>query len=326
MKVMITGGAGFIGSHIAEKYIRRGEDVLIYDNLSRPMVGYNLDYLEKVGSCKLERADVSSTVDTDTAVREFRPDVIFHCAGQTTVTKSLINPFDDFLTNTVGTVNVLEAVRKYCDNPRFVYCSTNKTYGERVNTTGHANIADTDMTPHTPYGVSKLCGDHYVQEYNSMYGIKAGIFRMSCIYGTRQFGFEDQGWVAHFVLSAHFKDRINIFGSGYQQRDVLYVDDLVEAFDKFINKQGIKTRVYQMGGGGNNVLSLLELIEYLSREMNKPIEIQYKDWRPHDQFCYISDIAPVCQDLDWKPKINKYKGINKLIEWVKDNEGLWMQV
>ncbi len=182
----------------------------------------------------------------------------------------------------------------------------------------------TDLCEHTPYGASKFCADIYVQEYGHIYGLKTGVFRMSCIYGTRQFGFEDQGWVAHFIISAILGKTINIFGDGKQVRDVLYVSDLIDAYDKFIKlSRKIKHDVFCMGGGKYNTLSLLELIRILENKLNKKINLEFFDWRPSDQKVYISDIFKAKQILKWNPEISTEKGIEILINWVSNNENLF---
>jgi CDP-paratose 2-epimerase len=179
-----------------------------------------------------------------------------------------------------------------------------------------------DLTGHTPYGVSKYAGDMYAQEYAHVYGMRTAVFRMSCIYGTRQFGFEDQGWVAHFIISNILKRRITIYGNGKQVRDVLYVEDLIAAYDRFF-KSGIKHGVYNIGGGTDNTMSLLELIDMLEDETGIKMKYDFDDWRPSDQKVYISDISRVSKALGWSPKASPREGVNILVKWVKDNRKLF---
>ena len=228
-------------------------------------------------------------------------------------------------------MNVLECVRQKCPKAAFVYCSTNKIYGENVDKIpleekktryvyqkikGVAESLCPDLTGHTPYGVSKYVGDLYPQEYAWIYGMKTGVFRMSCIYGTRQFGFEDQGWVAHFIISAFLGRPITIYGDGKQVRDLLYVTDLVNAYDCFI-KSDLKHGVFNTGGGQQNTVSLLEFLSVLEKQTGKKSQINFADWRPSDQKVYISDIAKIKKDLGWSPKVSPEKGIEFLVGWIK---------
>jgi CDP-paratose 2-epimerase len=184
---------------------------------------------------------------------------------------------------------------------------------------------NTDLTGHTPYGVSKLTGDLYVQEYGHIYGMRTGIFRMSCIYGIRQFGFEDQGWVAWFVIAALFNKKITIYGNGKQVRDLLYVSDLVEAFDKFIQGDlNLRGDVFNIGGGPNNTLSLLEFLEELERQCGRRLKVEFSHWRPSDQKVYISDTSKISSKLNWQAKIGTKEGIRRLIAWVKANQSYFI--
>ena len=216
-----------------------------------------------------------------------------------------------------------------------VLCSTNKVFGSNVNnlefleqksryifteenSNGISENFNIDLCEHTPYGTSKLCSDLYFQEYGHLYGIKTAVFRMSCIYGPRQFGVEDQGWVAHFIISALTNKKLKIFGDGKQVRDILYIKDLIEAFDSFVQRaEKIKHDVFCIGGGNNNSLSLLELIEMINEVENIEINYEFDEWRPSDQKIYISDIRKANKSLDWIPKISPREGVSKLIKWTK---------
>ena len=345
MKVLVTGGAGFIGSHVAEYYAQLGEQVTVMDNLSRArLLGkddknarYNWDYLHKYKNISFVYEDVRYAGILNTVAED--ADVIIHTAAQTAVTTSLTDPRTDFEVNLGGTFNVLEAARKSGKRPTVIFCSTNKVYGNNVNsikTTKHYSrynfeegwrhgIPETfpiDGCEHTPYGCSKLAADLYVQDYAIRNEISAGVFRMSCIYGTRQFGVEDQGWVAWFCIASLLGKPITIYGDGRQVRDVLYVSDLVQAFDAFIQKgKYIGCEVFNMGGGPMNTISLLEHIDLLEEVTGKPrSNVTFADWRPSDQQVYISDIRKAETVLNWKPKVTPKAGVRKLVEWLRENE------
>jgi len=340
MRILITGGAGLVGSHCAEYFAKKGDEVIVLDNLMRSKlfgydkdsVEFNWNYLGQYKNIKRIKGDIRDEKDVNKAIGK-GVDACIHTAGQPGVPSSVRMPLEDFDINAFGTLNVLEALRRKSKNAAFVYCSTNKVYGENVDeiplkekdkryvydgVLGVDESMCTDLTGHTPYGVSKLTGDLYTQEYGHIYGMRTGVFRMSCIYGRRQFGFEDQGWVAWFVIATLFKKPINIYGNGKQVRDLLYVTDLIEAFDKFIHSN-IKGEVFNIGGGPANTTSLLEFIEELRNQTGMQAEIKFCDWRPSDQKVYISDTRKVEKALNWKAKVDVSSGIKNLIEWVKDN-------
>jgi CDP-paratose 2-epimerase len=296
---------------------------------------YNLNYL-KYDNIEFIKGDVR---DFD-LLKELCKDVgvIIHTAAQVAVTTSLTNPRVDFEINVLGTFNVLEAARLSRENPTVIFCSTNKVYGSNVNKipvkeletryefeeykNGIPETFPIDLCEHTPYGSSKLAADIYVQDYAERNEIRAGVFRMSCIYGERQFGVEDQGWVAWFTIATLTDKPITIYGDGKQVRDILFVDDLTHAFDLFIEK-GIEKGVYNIGGGPENTLSLLELLSLLEKETEKRPKIPYDDWRPSDQKVYISNINKVRKELSWKPEMSIKPGIRKLIDFVEDNRSLF---
>jgi len=344
MKLLITGGAGFVGSHVAEFYAKKGNEVVVYDNLSRAKllkkppknVMYNWNYLKQQKNITLVRADVLDTKKLNKHAKEC--DVIIHTAAQTAVTTSVQDPLQDFETNAMGTFNVLEAARKQ-NVKQVLYCSTNKVYGDNVNEipvierdtrhTFHPKFSkgihetfDTDLCEHTPYGCSKFLGDVYVQDYAHLYGLKTGVFRMSCIYGTRQFGVEDQGWVAWFTIATMLGKPITIFGDGKQVRDVLFVSDLVDIYDRFINSK-LKHGVFNTGGGHKHTLSLLELLNLLERFTGKKANISFDDWRPSDQKVYISNIANARKALGWEPKVTPKQGVKMLVDWVQENKAIF---
>jgi CDP-paratose 2-epimerase len=343
MRILITGGAGLVGSHCAEFFALQNpkNKVIILDNLMRSKIfGYdkasvefNWDYLKKFKNIDRIKGDVRNDKDVVKAIGK-GVDVLIHTAGQPGVPSSVRIPKEDFSINAFGTLNVLEAVRKKTKDTIIIYCSTNKVYGENVDkipliekekryiydgTLGVSEEMCTDLTGHTPYGVSKLVGDLYAQEYSYIYKMKTAVFRMSCTYGTRQFGFEDQGWVAWFIIATLFNKPITIYGNGKQVRDMLYVDDLVDAFNRFIHSD-LKRGLYNIGGGPNNTISLLEFLDELEDLTGKRPKVKFANWRPSDQKVYISDISKVERELNWRIKIPVKEGIRKLTEWVKGNE------
>lgn len=348
MKILVTGGAGFVGSHVSEYYAKKGNDVVVFDNLSRAkLLGYdasnamyNWNYLKRYDSIELITGDIRSAEMIKDAAKDV--DAIIHTAAQTAVTTSLTDPRTDFEVNAVGTFNVLEAARLSKSNPCVVFCSTNKVYGDNVNKipvrddgtcyefaaddfrNGISETFSTDLCEHTPYGASKLTGDVYVQDYAQRKEIDAAVFRMSCIYGTRQFGVEDQGWVAWFTIATLLGKPITLFGDGKQVRDVLYVSDLVRVYDAFIQRRDkIHHGVYNVGGGPNNKMSLLELVEMLKDTTGMKSPISFDKWRPSDQKVYISNISKAALELGWKPEVSPKDGVTKLAEWVSENKGIF---
>lgn len=345
MKVVVTGGAGFIGSHVAEYYARRRCEVLVYDNLSRGRllqrsirnIHYNWNYLSRYRNITLIRGDICNY----NRLKEVcdGAEMIVHAAAQTAVTVSVTDPRTDFVNNVTGTFNVLEIARNLKPRPVVIFCSTNKVYGSNVNripvrkglkrynfagrySRGIAEDFPVDLCEHTPYGSSKLSADIYMQDYAMVYGLKIGVFRMSCIYGPRQFGLEDQGWVAWFIIASVLNRPITIYGDGKQVRDVLYVTDLIEAYELF-RKSRIRHGVYNIGGGWRNTLSLLELIDILEEELNIRPLYKFKKWRPSDQKVYISAIGKIKKELGWEPATGYRQGLSRLISWVKENKGLF---
>jgi len=344
-QILITGGAGFIGSHVAEYYARKGEHVIVLDNLSREkLLGkseknaeYNWNYLKQYKNISLIRGDIRDLELLAETCRNV--DIIIHAAAQTAVTTSLTDPWSDFSVNALGSFNLLEAVRKAKIKPVIIYCSTNKVYGENVNKIGVVQeesryrfedryekgipeTFDIDLCEHTPYGCSKLTGDLYMQDYARLYGLKVGVFRMSCIYGTRQFGVEDQGWFAWFAIATVLNKPITIYGDGKQVRDVLYITDLIEAYDAFI-KRDLPHGVFNMGGGPQKTLSLLECLDLLEGITGKRSPLKFSDWRPSDQKVYISDISKAKEGLNWNPRIEPKEGAGKLVDWIDKNRKIF---
>ncbi|MBF0478510.1 MAG: NAD-dependent epimerase/dehydratase family protein [Candidatus Omnitrophica bacterium] len=345
MNILITGGAGMVGSHCAEYFARQQKGtVIVYDNLMRSRifrsekktVEYNWEYLKQYPNVVLLRKDIRHINDLQECFKKYKPSIVIHTAGQPGVKFSLNDPQEDFSINAWGTLNVLECMKNYSPEGVLIYCSTNKVYGDNVNRfeivekeqrydfTSIAGIDENlsvDQTGHTPYGVSKLAGDLYVQDFAHTYGIKTAVFRMSCIYGTRQFGFEDQGWLAWFAIRFLQKKPITIYGSGKQVRDVLWVGDLVEAYQKFIDSD-LKFGVFNVGGGKENTLSLLELISILEQITGHKVDLKFEDWRRFDQKIYVSDIKKISSTLGWSPRVNPKDGAAKIVEWIKQNKQL----
>ncbi len=340
MNILITGGAGLVGSHAAEYFAGKGHNVTVMDNLIRSKlfgydkksVEYNWDYLSRIGNVKRVIGDVRDEGDVLSAVGR-GVDVLLHAAGQPGVPLSMKIPKEDFSINGFGTLNVLECLRQKSPEAVFIYTSTNKVYGENVDMLplkegktryGYSDVRgvdenmSVDNTGHTPYGASKYVGDLYAQEYGRFYGMKTGIFRMSCVYGTRQFGFEEQGWVSWFGICAVYGKPITIFGDGKQVRDLLWVEDLVKAFDCFIGS-GLKGEVFNIGGGDANSISLLEFLDVLEKKVGRKPDVSFKNWRQSDQKVYISDIRKIKKTLGWSPEVSAQEGIDRLLGWIKEN-------
>lgn len=336
---LVTGGAGFIGSNYVHRLLKRGEKVTIYDNLSRGGAPRNLEWLKKEFSENSFELIVGDIKDADKITQAAKnADVIMHLAGQVAVTTSVINPRDDFESNALGTFNVLEAARASGRNPIFIYASTNKVYGgmedvelyEEPTRWRYKDLINgcPETQPldfHSPYGCSKGTGDQYVRDYARMYDLPTVVFRQSCIYGPRQFGIEDQGWVAWFIIAAVMRKDITVYGDGKQVRDILHVDDLMNAYDLAVEKIDIaKGQVYNMGGGPDNVMSIwAEFGPKLEKYIGETIEVARGDWRPGDQKVFYADISKAEKELGWRPNINVERGVQMLFDWVKENKNLF---
>jgi CDP-paratose 2-epimerase len=339
MKVLITGGAGFIGCHTADRFARRGDEVTIYDNLSRRGGRSNLEWLASrhgAGAIRLVAADLRDFDALASAARG--QEVIFHLAGQVAVTTSVQNPRGDFEDNALGTFNALEAARLSGSDPIFLYSSTNKVYGgmegvpvvERATRYAYRDlthgIAESEpLDFHSPYGCSKGAGDQYVRDYARIYGLRSVVFRQSAIYGPRQFGVEDQGWLAWFIIAAATGKPITIYGDGKQVRDVLYVEDLIDAYEAAIARIGrVAGEVFNIGGGPANTLSIwTETGPLLEALFGRHIPVEWGDWRPGDQRICVMDVRQVSAALDWSPKVAPSDGVRRLYEWVVENRGLF---
>jgi len=336
---LVTGGAGFIGSNYVHRLVQRGEKVTIYDNLSRSGARRNIAWLEQTFGKDAFRLIVGDLRSADLLTESTKDaDVIVHLAGQVAVTTSVTNPRDDFEANALGTFNALEAARLSERNPIFIYASTNKVYGsmddvELVEETTRWRYKDLlegcpETQPldfHSPYGCSKGTGDQYVRDYARIYGLRSVVFRQSCIYGPRQFGVEDQGWLAWMMIAAVTGRPITIYGDGKQVRDVLHVDDLLNAYDVAAEKiDNAKGQVYNVGGGTRNVLAVwTEFGPILERLLGREVEVARADWRPGDQRVFYADFGKARRELDWEPKIDLEEGLELLFNWVQANKSLF---
>jgi CDP-paratose 2-epimerase len=338
MNHLITGGAGFIGCNLADALLARGEQVTIFDNLSRPLTHLNLEWLQQRHGSRVRfvQADIRDAAATAAAVHGH--DTIFHLASQVAVTTSVKDPRTDFEINALGTLNVLEAARLAARPPAVFFASTNKVYGGMEDVTvveQPTRYAYRDMPAgvpehhlldfHSPYGVSKGSADQYVRDYARIYGLKTVVFRQSCIYGPRQMGVEDQGWAAHFVIAAVMGRPITIYGDGKQVRDMLYIDDLVAAYLAALERINVVSgRIYNIGGGPANALSVwAEFGPLLERLTGNTIDVRRGDWRPGDQPVYISAIAKAERELGWHPQVDVAEGIARLVAWVEANRALF---
>ena len=336
---LITGGAGFIGTNYAARLLTLGDHVIIFDNLSRTGTPGNIEWLRNTyggDSFQLIVGDVRDADEIKSAVET--ADLVLHLAGQVAVTTSVIDPRNDFEVNALGTLNVLEAARQSSNRPPVLYSSTNKVYGnlEDVQVEEGENsyyfpdhpegIPESQILDfHSPYGCSKGAGDQYARDYHRIYDLPTVVFRQSCIYGPHQFGIEDQGWVAWFVIAALTGRPITIYGDGKQVRDLLYVDDLLTAYDQaaeHIDKTA--GQIYNIGGGAKNTLSIWkEFGPLLEKELGQPIPVSRQTWRPGDQRVFIADVGKAKRDFGWVPKIDVETGIRKLFDWVRVNQDLF---
>lgn len=337
--VAILGGAGFIGSNLAHHFLHNTDaKVHIFDNLSRPGVRYNLEWLQKTagnsGRLQITIGDVRDAVMVDRALRHATE--VYHLAAQVAVTTSISDPRLDFDVNLQGTFNVLEAVRKHGRRPFLFYTSTNKVYGamalhktvkkgERWEFEQEEGISESEpLDPHSPYGCSKGAADQYVRDYARVYGIPSVVFRMSCIAGGRQYGTEDQGWLAHFLYSALSNSPITVYGDGCQVRDVLCVDDLVHAIDGAREHQDVTAgEAYNVGGGRWNTTSLLEVIAQIEKLTGRRMTYQLAKPRPGDQLVYVSDTSKLERAIGWAPRVSVSETLERIYDFWKRNRDVF---
>lgn len=339
MKLLITGGCGFLGTNLASHALKRGDDLIVFDNLYRQGSTANLIWLQQQGKFRFEHGDIRNQNDITRVVQEIKPDAIFHLAGQVAMTTSIANPRMDFEVNAMGTFNLLEAVRLYSPNTTVIYSSTNKVYGDleqftyketetRYICVEKPNGFDENISLefHSPYGCSKGSADQYMLDYARIFGLNTAVFRHSSMYGGRQFATYDQGWIGWFCQKAIetkkgiLKESFTISGTGKQVRDVLHADDMIKLYFAAIqNIENINGQAFNIGGGIENSLSLLELFSLLEKELD--IELHYEKLPPResDQKIFVADIAKAKKLIEWKPEVSKENGVKKMIEWVSNN-------
>ena len=337
--VLITGGAGFIGTNVADRFLQKGQRVILYDNLSRPGVERNIEWLRETHGdlVQLDQSDIRDAAAIKRAVKGCSR--VFHFAAQVAVTASLTDPFFDFEVNARGTLNLLEAIRGLETPPPLIFTSSNKVYGEMDDVEirrGDARYEPAEaeirkygfserrpLQFHSPYGCSKGAAGQYVLDYARTFGLPAVVFHMSCIYGPHQFGNEDQGWVAHFLIRALESGQITLYGDGRQVRDVLFVEDLVDAFLlTHENIARLSGQSFNMGGGPDNTISLLELLDLIEEVNGSKPPVNFEDWRSADQRYYVSDIRKFSAATGWKPRLKVEDGIGRLYRWlIEDRAG-----
>ncbi len=340
MNVLVTGGAGFIGCNAVVRLLNLGHRVTVLDNLFRPSSKQNLIWLQQIGGFEFVQIDIRNFDAVSTICANGQFDAVIHLAAQVAVTTSIVDPRSDFGVNALGTFNLLEAIRRSNPSAVVIYASTNKVYGQlhglsvREGETRYefANVQQgvnetQSLDFYSPYGCSKGAADQYMIDYARIYGLKTVTLRQSCIYGYHQFGIEDQGWVAWFIIAHVLNKPITIYGDGKQVRDVLFVDDLVDCFLTVIDSiDSIAGQVFNIGGGPANTTSLLEFIEKIENLSGRKVEYSFSDWRPGDQPIYISDISSAITALKWEPKIGVEQGISRLYDWVVDNKDMFKEL
>lgn len=339
MKILITGGCGFLGSNLANEAFARGFQVAIFDNLSRVGSASNLAWLQSKRDFIFFQSDIRNDRDVLDAIEAFKPTVIFHAAGQVAMTTSIANPRLDFEVNALGTINLLEAVRKIVPKTMVIYSSTNKVYGDLRTFTfdemetrytcreaPHGFDEQTPLDFHSPYGCSKGSADQYMLDYYRIFGLKTVVFRHSSMYGGRQFATEDQGWIGWFcnealrVKNTQNAKPISIAGSGKQVRDVLHAKDMVELYFSAIeNIENISGEAFNIGGGRNSSMSLLELLKYLEIYIKTNIKIQKNLPRESDQLVFVANTEKAHRLIGWEPKVPLLDGLNEMMQWVSES-------
>ena len=337
MKFLITGGCGFVGSNVATAVLRRGDEVTVFDDLSRHGSAENLRWLREQGPVNFIHGDSRNAADVEMAVTGATPDAVLHLAGQVAMTTSVRNPRRDFETNVVGSFNLLEALRKYAPEAALVYSSSNKVYGDlrgvelieerlRYSSPTHPRGVD-ESAPidcQTPYGCSKGAADSYMLDYARGFGLRTAVFRHSTIFGGRQFATYDQGWVGWFCQQAIETKKepgrppFTISGDGKQVRDLLFVEDCVSCYLAAVDRiEQARGEAFNIGGGIENSSSLLELFEFLNGELGIEVKYTRLPWRHSDQKFFVADNAKAQRVLGWKPKVSKEEGIRRMLAWVE---------
>jgi len=333
LPILVTGGAGFIGSNLADRLASDGHRVRIYDALTRPGVESNLAWLQSRHGDRIEPlvADIRDRTALTSAAQGVQ--AVFHLAAQVAVTTSMVDPVADFAINIEGTLNLLEALRARADGTPLVFASTNKVYGDLADLdyqlTGdayapvdahvrdHGIGEDRPLDFHTPYGVSKGAADQYVLDYARSFGVPTAVVRMSCIYGQRQMGTEDQGWVAHFLIRALEGKPITLYGDGLQVRDILDVSNAVDTYVQAWKRiDAVKGRAFNLGGGPANAVSLRQLLAHIETLVGRPVDVRYADWRAGDQRYFVADTRAAEAALDLQPKVDWRDGVANLARWL----------
>jgi CDP-paratose 2-epimerase len=341
--VLVTGGAGFIGSNLADRLARDGHDVLVYDALARPGVEINVAWLKKRHPQRV--TVVTGDIRDDDAISQAAADAqaVFHFAAQVAVTTSLVDPRADFAINVQGTLNLLEALRRRPEPTPLLFASTNKVYGDLADLPlsetndaylptdpairAHGVGEERPLDFHTPYGCSKGAADQYVLDYARSFGVPTAVMRMSCIYGPRQLGTEDQGWVAHFLIRALSGEPISIYGDGRQVRDVLHVDDAIAAYLAAWSRIGaVQGRAFNLGGGPRNAISLLQLVRAIEEETGGPVDLSFSEWRAGDQRYFVADTRRAATELGLAPATPWRKGVAALAQWLREERGFGSSV
>ena len=337
--ILVTGGAGFIGSNLADRLAGEGHSVIVYDALLRDGVRTNLEWLRSRHGDRIEAITGDIRDEDQLADAAARAGAVFHMAAQVAVTTSLVDPRDDFAINILGTLHLLDALRTRNPEAPIVFASTNKVYGDLADidfalerdcyvpqddaVRAHGIGEDRPLDFHTPYGCSKGAADQYVLDYARSYGLRAAVLRMSCIYGQRQMGTEDQGWVAHFLIRALEGKGITLYGDGYQVRDILDVGDAVDTYLAVLrNIDAVKGRAFNLGGGPANAVSLRVLLQHVSTLLGRELEIGYSDWRAGDQRYFVADTRAAEQALGLGPKVPWRIGVERLAHWLAETRGL----
>lgn len=341
MRILITGGCGFLGSNLAGDALSKGDELMVFDNLSRYGSRENLSWLQKQGECRFELGDIRNQDAIDSAVKTFKPDVVFHLVGQVAMTTSIENPRLDFEINALGTFNLLEAVRANSPEAIVTYSSTNKVYGDleqytyresntRWECEDHPDGFDESVPLefHSPYGCSKGSGDQYMLDYARIYGLRTVVFRHSSMYGGRQFSTVDQGWVGWFCAQAlriqagEIPPVFEISGSGKQVRDLLHADDMMRLYRSAITHiDQVQGQVFNIGGGMDKSLSLLELFSLLHELLGIKFSINKLAARPSDQRVFVANITKAFSLLEWQPEVDAKSGVARMIAWVKETKG-----
>ncbi len=336
MRYLVTGGCGFLGSNLSSEVLGREEELFVFDNLYRSGSIENLAWLRSLGDFQFIHSDIRNTNDVERVIKDIKPDVIFHLAGQVAMTTSIENPRMDFEINALGTFNLLNAVKKYSSESIVIYSSTNKVYGDlewvryeegekRYTTPDFTNGFDESIPLNfsSPYGCSKGAADQYMLDYARIFGSRTVVFRHSSMYGGRQFATYDQGWIGWFCQKAieakngTINEPFTISGTGKQVRDVLYADDMIRLYFKTVeNIDKAKGQVFNVGGGIQNSLSLLELFEILEQELHVKLSCTKLPWRISDQKVFVAEVNKVNKMIGWKPRIDKIKGIKMMLEWI----------